>query len=53
MSVKLSPELRDPLLLVVDRDPRLELELTDSVLADRVFSCDSNCVIDRSASRSC
>lgn len=53
MSVKLRPLLREPLLLVVDNEPRLELELTDRVDADSVFSCDSSCVIDRSASLSC
>lgn len=53
MSVKLRPLLSEPLLLVVDKEPRLELELTDKVDADNVLSCDSNCVIDRNASLSC
>lgn len=53
MSVKLRPLLSEPLLLVVDNEPRLELELTDRVDADSVFSCDSSCVIDRNASLSC
>lgn len=53
MSVKLRPLLSEPLLLVVDNEPRLELELTDKVDADSVFSCDSSCVIDRNASLSC
>lgn len=53
MSVKLSPLLRLPLLLVVLKLPRLLLLLTDSVDADRVRSCDSRDVMVRSASLNC
>lgn len=38
ISVKLRPELNEPLLLVVDNEPRLELELMDKVEADKVLS---------------
>jgi hypothetical protein len=38
MSVKLRPELSEPLLLVVDNEPKLELELIDRVDADNVLN---------------
>ena len=46
MSVKLKPELSEPLLLVVLRLPKDELLLTDNVLADRLFSWPSSIAID-------
>lgn len=53
ISVKLRPDDKDPLLLVVDKEPRLELELTDNVEADKVLNCDSKEVMARRASRNC
>lgn len=38
ISVKLIAEDSEPLLLVVEREPKLELELTDNVEADNVLN---------------
>ena len=52
MSVKLIAEDKEPLLLVVESEPKLELELTDNVEADKVRNWDSKEAIVWSASRS-
>lgn len=53
ISVKLNPELNEPLLLVVDNEPKLELELIDNVEADNVLSWLSSWVMVFNASLNC